>query len=101
MRTKSHLGECVLVIEGKSRQELKEEAVASWEEISIEEHMEIYENTGAFQEGCHEAGGEGPGGIQERNLSISDPVNTRTVFPKKCEIQFLFLYIVFTENRDF
>ena len=37
------LGECVLVIEGKSRQELKEEAVASWEEISIEEHMEIYE----------------------------------------------------------
>ena len=34
------LGECVLVIEGKSRQELKEEAVA------IEEHMEIYEKQG-------------------------------------------------------
>ena len=30
----------------KSRQELKEEAVASWEEISIEEHMEIYEKQG-------------------------------------------------------
>ena len=28
-------------------------------------------------------------------------VNMRTVFPKKCEIQFLFFYIVFTENRDF
>ena len=40
------LGECVLVIEGKSRQELKEEAAASWEEISIEEHMEIYEKKG-------------------------------------------------------
>ena len=40
------LGECVLVIEGKSRQELKEEAVASWETISIEEHMEIYEKQG-------------------------------------------------------
>ena len=40
------LGECVLVIEGKSRQELKEEAAASWESISIEEHMEIYENQG-------------------------------------------------------
>ena len=40
------LGECVLVIDGKSRQELKEEAVASWEEISIEEHMEIYEKQG-------------------------------------------------------
>ena len=39
-------GECVLVIEGKSRQELKEEAAASWEEISIEEHMEIYEKKG-------------------------------------------------------
>lgn len=32
--------------EGKSRQELKEEAAASWEEISIEEHMEIYEKKG-------------------------------------------------------
>lgn len=40
------LGECVLVIEGKSRQELKEEAAASWEEISIEEHMEIYKSKG-------------------------------------------------------
>ena len=40
------LGECVLVIEGKSRQEIKEEEVASWETISIEEHMEIYEKQG-------------------------------------------------------
>ena len=44
--TEKPLGECVLVIEGKSRQELKKEAVASWEEISIEEHMEIYEQKG-------------------------------------------------------
>ena len=29
-----------------NRLELKEEAVASWEEISIEEHMEIYEKQG-------------------------------------------------------
>ena len=36
----------MLVIEGKSRQELKKEAVAFWEEISIEEHMEIYEQKG-------------------------------------------------------
>lgn len=40
------LGECVLVIEGRSRRELKEEAQAYWEEISIEEHMEIYESKG-------------------------------------------------------
>ncbi len=40
------LGECVLVIEGRSRKEIEEEERASWEEISIEQHMEIYENQG-------------------------------------------------------
>lgn len=35
-------GECVMVIEGKSREEMKAEEIASWEEISIEEHMEVY-----------------------------------------------------------
>ena len=35
-------GECVLVIEGKSRQELKQEEVAKWEEMRIEEHMGYY-----------------------------------------------------------
>ena len=40
------LGECVLVIEGRSRKEMEEEKQASWEEISIEEHMEIYEKQG-------------------------------------------------------
>lgn len=40
------LGECVLVIEGRSRKEMEQEARASWEEISIEEHMEIYEKQG-------------------------------------------------------
>lgn len=35
-------GECVLVIEGKSRQELKEEIIAKWEEMSVEEHMAYY-----------------------------------------------------------
>ena len=32
------LGECVLVIRGKSREELQQESQASWEEISIEEY---------------------------------------------------------------
>ena len=40
------LGECVLVIEGKSRREIREEKAASWEEISLEEHMDIYEKQG-------------------------------------------------------
>ncbi len=40
------LGECVLVIEGKSRKELKEAEAASWETVPVEEHMKIYENQG-------------------------------------------------------
>ena len=39
-------GECVLVIEGKSRQELREEAIAKWEEMTVEEHMDYYMNQG-------------------------------------------------------
>lgn len=35
-------GECVLVVEGKSREQLKQEEVAKWEEMSIEEHMDYY-----------------------------------------------------------
>ena len=40
------LGECVLVVEGRSRKEKEEEKQASWEEMTIEEHMEIYEKQG-------------------------------------------------------
>lgn len=40
------LGECVLVIEGKSRKELKEAEKASWETVPVEEHMKIYEKQG-------------------------------------------------------
>lgn len=39
-------GECVIVIEGKSVEELRQEQVKSWEEISIEAHMERYESQG-------------------------------------------------------
>lgn len=35
-------GECVLVVEGRSREEVLKEERAGWEEMSIEEHMEIY-----------------------------------------------------------
>ena len=44
--TEKPLGECVLVVEGKSHQEMKEEQQASWEKITIEEHMKIYEEKG-------------------------------------------------------
>ena len=39
-------GECVLVIEGRSRKEMEQESQESWRDISIEEHMAIYENQG-------------------------------------------------------
>lgn len=40
--TQEPKGECVLVIEGKSRQELAQEERSRWEEITIEEHMKVY-----------------------------------------------------------
>lgn len=39
-------GECVLVIEGRSREQIAEEEKAQWEEMSIEEHMEHYLSQG-------------------------------------------------------
>lgn len=39
-------GEYVLIFEGKSRKEIKEEEQEKWKEITIPEHMEIYLNQG-------------------------------------------------------
>lgn len=39
-------GECVLVIEGRSREEVRQEEIEHWEEMSIPEHMEYYLNQG-------------------------------------------------------
>ena len=39
-------GECVLVLQGRSRKEMEEEAQAAWEQISIEDHMKRYEDQG-------------------------------------------------------
>lgn len=39
-------GECVLVIEGKSRNEIRSEEIARWEELSLEEHMVHYTSQG-------------------------------------------------------
>ena len=39
-------GEYVLVLEGKSREEIKQSEQAKWESISIEEHMAYYEEQG-------------------------------------------------------
>ena len=39
-------GECVLVIEGKSREEAREEERKQWEEMTIEDHIEVYTKQG-------------------------------------------------------
>lgn len=39
-------GECVLVIEGRNPQEIKKEEQRSWEELTLEEHMELYMTQG-------------------------------------------------------
>lgn len=39
-------GECVVVIEGKSRQEILENEREKWQELTIEEHMEVYLSQG-------------------------------------------------------
>lgn len=39
-------GECVLVIEGRSREELKAEEQEQWEQMPLEAHMERYESQG-------------------------------------------------------
>ena len=39
-------GECVIVIEGKSRQAVEQESREKWEGLSVEEHMEYYLSQG-------------------------------------------------------
>ena len=45
-KTEEPRGEYVLVLEGKSLEEKRQEEIASWENMSIEEHMAYYENQG-------------------------------------------------------
>lgn len=42
-------GECVIVMEGRSRREMKEEQQKSWEEMDLQEHMELYLHRGMNQ----------------------------------------------------
>lgn len=39
-------GECVIVMEGRSRDEMQQEARQQWEQMSIPEHVAYYENQG-------------------------------------------------------
>ena len=42
-------GEYVLVVEGKSREKKRQESIAAWESMTIEEHMSYYEEQGMDQ----------------------------------------------------
>ena len=39
-------GECVLVLEGRSRESMEEEKQRSFQEMSLQEHMKLYEDQG-------------------------------------------------------
>ncbi len=45
-KTEEPRGEYVLVLEGKSYEELRQEAIATWESMTVEEHMAYYESQG-------------------------------------------------------
>ena len=45
-------GEYVLCIEGRSREEVKQEEQKSWQELSIEEHLKLYESKGMDRKDC-------------------------------------------------
>lgn len=53
--TQEPKGECVIVIEGRSRREMKEEAQKSWEEMDLQEHMDLYLNQGMNQKDAMKA----------------------------------------------
>lgn len=45
-RTEEPRGECVLVIEGRTAEELKKEKQEAWQELSVREHVDLYEAQG-------------------------------------------------------
>ncbi len=45
-KTEAPRGECVLVLEGRNPEELKKEKQEVWEEMTIEEHVSLYEKQG-------------------------------------------------------
>ena len=44
--TEEPRGECVIVVEGKSPEEIKKEKEQTWEAMSIKEHMDVYLSQG-------------------------------------------------------
>ena len=47
--TQEPKGECVIVIEGRSRRQMREEEQKSWEEMDLQDHMDLYLGRGMDQ----------------------------------------------------
>lgn len=45
-------GEYVMCIEGRDREELRQEEILAWQELTIEEHMKLYEDRGTDRKEC-------------------------------------------------
>ena len=60
-------GECVLVIEGRSREQIAQEEKAQWEEMSIEEHMEHYLSQGIDKKEAMKKGAKDRG-VSKRDI---------------------------------
>lgn len=54
-RDREPRGECVIVMEGRSREEMREEERRSWEEMDIREHMDLYLSRGMDQKAAMKA----------------------------------------------
>lgn len=54
-RSQEPKGECVIVMEGRSREEMREEERRSWEEMDIREHMDLYLSRGMDQKAAMKA----------------------------------------------
>ena len=63
-------GECVLVIEGKSREEAREEERKQWEEMTIEDHMEVYTKQGMDKKSAMKAVAKDRG-VSKRDIYLS------------------------------
>ena len=62
-------GEYVLVIDGKSKEELKKEAAMSWESMGLKEHVALYESRGLDRKAAMKAVS------QDRGISKRDVYN--------------------------
>lgn len=67
--TEEPRGEFVIVIEGRKAEELRDERIAAWEEMTIEEHMAYYENAGMDRKDAMKAV------AKDRGLSKRDVYN--------------------------